>query len=251
MAIIYNSDGSVLNINTANSLGTKIYNSTGATIVSTSPSLPGTKFRDSDAIDIEINAPAPVPPYIPNSNAIYSQPPQALGSDDYSGPNGEFTISCWLKFDSIPVTTTFPISYQHTLSDNIGFFWQMTNETTISVYMEGYFPVALTLPSNHDYSLWNLYTLQYDSTANKRRGYINDSLAGDHALSTSKIKMGEGSNRYGDYWFNGANDYYGYMSDLTIWPSALTLDQIVALYNNREGISPSSLGETISYSFAT
>ena len=168
------------------------------------------------------------------SNSEYLDRPS---SDVLLNPSGDFTVSCWVKFESIGQTQIVIGKFEDT-GDQYGWFIQALNAGAIRFLVSddgtaGGIAVA-TWGSNYLAGVWYHIVCYYDGTANEIGIIIDDGTAVTTAfigpIHASTAVFAIGSKGSGLNWLDGIVD------EPNCYAKLLTVAEITRLNNSGAGI---------------
>jgi hypothetical protein len=152
------------------------------------------------------------------------------------GMTTAFTVSCWAKADTHPVTWTCLFGQSSTSHWPDGFGMYVSGTNTIKGWVNGH--GSNMVADTVTFTNWNHYVLTYDGSNLKLyiNGSLEDTAANSGTIASRAIGIADLHATSDDYsWtWPGVSDEWGF------WNEALTAAEITAIYNSGTPLSLSS-----------
>lgn len=145
------------------------------------------------------------------------------------GNGGEFTLNCWVNLDT--VTDGDDVIYIGDTNQGIDVYSGDFGHGYWGIYVQGIGHAESTVSSSGDIGSWVMVTATYDGTnlILYRNGTQIASTTGTSANVDGKIRLATN--------FGGSQTTDGQMDEVSVWGRALSVGEVVDLYNSDQGLA--------------
>lgn len=176
-----------------------------------------------------------------NNGAVFNGSSAKLLATAPVIPNGAKTISFWLKTSQS--SATYPVIMENCdrFANNYGtsiYIWNNNKFVFQWRDASGDVKFSLSSPSAINDGIWRHFACVWDgtTTANAVKLYINGVLSDYNTSPTTETHIPSQNLQIGNGW-NGSGWFGGSLDELGIWNRALSVDEILELYNSGNGES--------------